>query len=256
MIPLRIVYKTAEYRDRIDISSKEIYANLPVEIPKTSLSAPKDVFKIYEQLISEGVTDVAHFCVSSGLSGTYEAMRVIAQQFESKLNIRLVNTRSLSYQEGFMALECARKLESGMDLDKAIKEVLHMRNHSLGAFIVQTLDYLRAGGRIGLVEGVVGKILQIKPVIYVNDQGVYQPLAKARGYRKALELMLKAFVERFGQKLVNIAVVHGAAEQEGHNLLVAIKGRLNIKEHSLMPVSPVLGVHTGPGLLGIIAYEV
>jgi len=256
MISLRIVYHAAEYRDRQDISSEKVYANLPTEIPKTSLPSLKDVSEIYEQLIREGVTDVVHFCVSSGLSGTYDAMRIMVQQFENKLNIRLVDTLSLSYQEGFMALECARKLEKGVDLDKAIEEVIHMRSHSLGAFIVQTLDYLRAGGRIGLVEGVVGKILQIKPVIYVNDQGVYQSLAKARGYKRALELMLKAFLDRFGQRLVNIAVVHGAAEQEGRDLLATIKGMLNVKEDSLMPVSPVLGVHTGPGLLGIIAYEV
>jgi len=256
MISLRIVYKTVEYRDRVDISSEDVYANLSTEIPKTSLPSPKDISEIYEQLICEGVTDVVHFCISSGLSGTCDAMRVIVQRYKNKLNIRLVDTRSLSYQEGFMALECARKLEVGMDLDKAIEEVLHMRDHSLGSFIVHTLDYLRAGGRIGLVEGVVGKILQIKPVIFVNDQGVYQSLAKARGYKRALELMLKAFIDRFGQKLVNIAVVHGAAEQEGRNLLSTVKGLLNVKEHLLMPVSPVLGVHTGPGLLGIIAYEV
>jgi len=256
MIPLRIVYKAAEYRDRVDISSDEVYAKLPVEIPKTSLPSQKDVSDVYEKLVRDGITDVAHFCVSSGLSGTYDAVRIMTQQFTDKLNIRFVDTRSLSYQEGFMVLECARKLEDGIELDQAIKEVLHMRDHSFGAFIVQTLEYLRKGGRIGLVEGAVGKILQIKPIIYVNDQGVYQTLAKARGYKQAVELMLKAFVERFGQKLVRITVVHGAAEQDGQNLLNKISGLLNIKEHSLRPVSPVLGVHTGPGLLGIIAYEV
>jgi len=256
MIPLRIVYKEKEYRDRVDISSDEIYANLPVEIPKTSLPAPSDVFDVYDKLLQEGVTDVVQFCVSSGLSGTCNALRIMTQQYEGKLNIRFVDTLSLSYQEGFMALECARKLENGVSLDRAIEEVSHMRNHSLGAFIVQTLDYLRAGGRIGLVEGVVGKILHIKPVIYVNDQGVYQTLAKARGYERALELMLKAFVDKFAQKLVSVVVVHGAAEQKGHEMLSKVKRLLNIKEYSLIPVSPVLGVHTGPGLLGIIAYEV
>jgi DegV family protein with EDD domain len=256
MIPLRIVYKSAEYRDRIDITSEQIYASLPTEIPKTSLPSPKDILQVYEQLVHEGITDVVHFCVSSGLSGTYEAMRIIVQQFKGKLNIRLIDTRSLSYQEGFLVLECARKLESGTDLDKAIEEVLHMRACSLGMFVVQTLDYLRAGGRIGLVEGVVGKILHIKPVIYVNDQGVYQSLAKVRGYKRALELMLKAFTERFGQKPVNIAVIYGADEQEGRALLILIKDLLNVKEHSLLSISPVLGVHTGPRLLGIVAYEV
>ncbi|HML46383.1 MAG TPA: DegV family protein [Clostridia bacterium] len=122
-------------------------------------------------------------------------------------------------------------------------------------FVIRTLEYLRKGGRIGLVEGVLGTMLQLKPVIFVNDDGIYQTLVKARGYANAIECMLREIAERFGRTRVKLAVVHGSAQPEAEGLMGRLQSALNVAESYILQVSPVLGAHTGPSLVGIIACE-
>lgn len=254
MIPLRIVYHDREYRDRREISPDQVYANLSVEIPKTSLPLPEDVSSVYDELVEQGYTDILHLTISSGLSGTYNMVRMLASEYEN-IRIQVLDTKSLSMQEGFMVLECARKLRETNDPDAALAHAASLRQKSAGMFVIRTLEYLRKGGRIGLVEGVLGTMLQLKPVIFVNDDGIYQTLVKARGYANAIESMLREIAERFGRTRVKLAVVHGSAQPEAEGLMGRLQSALNVAEAHILQVSPVLGAHTGPSLVGIIACE-
>ena len=112
--------------------------------------------------------------------------------------------------------------------------------NSLGMFVIRTLEYLRKGGRIGLVEGVLGTMLQLKPVIYVNGDGVYETLAKARGHANALETLVREVSTRFNKARVRLAVVHGQAAAEAEKLLERLKGLLDVEE-SFLVLSAVLG---------------
>lgn len=253
MISLRIVCQNAEYRDRVDLSEDQLYELLKTELPKTSLPLPEDVSSLYDRLQNEGVTDVVHMCISSGLSGTYSMVRVIAEDYSEKMNIRVVDTKTLSMGLGSMTLAVAEALEAGDTPDEAVLKAKAMRKGQLSMFVIRTLEYLRKGGRIGLVEGVVGNLLQIKPIIFVNDDGVYQTLTKARGYKSAVEAMAQEAVNRFGKSKIKLWVMHGQALDDAQALLSKLKGALNVSYADIRPVSPVLGVHTGPGLLGLIA---
>jgi DegV family protein with EDD domain len=196
MISLRIVCQNAEYRDRIDIQEDELYELLTRELPKTSLPLPEDVTSLYESLAQEGVTDVIHMSISSGLSGTFNMVRMITQDFESRMRVHMVDSRTLSMGLGMMVLAAARALEEGATPEEAIERAQAVRRNQLGMFVIRTLEFLRKGGRIGKVEGVVGSLLQIKPIIYVNDEGIYATLAKARGYKSAVDTMVSE-VKRF-----------------------------------------------------------
>ncbi len=253
MIPLRIVCQNAEYRDRVELSQEALYELLKTELPKTSLPLPEDVTDLYERLVAEGVTDVVHVCISSGLSGTYNMVRMIAQDFADRMNIRIIDSGTLSTGLGAMTLEVAQALESGQSPEAAVERAKFVRKSQLGMFVIRTLEYLRKGGRIGLVEGVVGSLLNIKPIIFINDDGVYQTLAKARGYKAAVDTMLQEAVRRFGKAKINLSVVHGQALEDAQALMEKLKQTLNIQYSWICPVSPVLAVHTGPGLLGIVA---
>jgi len=180
-------------------------------------------------------------------------VRMIAEDYKSKMNIRVVDSRTLSTGLGAMVLTVARALEAGDDPDTAVRKAQAVRASQLGMFVIRTLEYLRKGGRIGLVEGVVGNLLQIKPIVFVNDDGVYQTLAKARGYKAAVETMAQEAFKRFGKKRVDLSVVHGQALEDAQKLLDRLKETLNIATGFIRPVSPVLAIHTGPGLLGIVA---
>jgi DegV family protein with EDD domain len=146
-------------------------------------------------------------------------------------------------------------LEAGLSFEEAVERAKAVRKTQLGMFIIKTLEFLRKGGRIGLVEGAVGTILHIKPIIFINAKGVYQTLAKARGYANALDTMVREAAARFGKSSIRLSVVHGASALEAQKLLDRLKGVLNISDSFISSVSPALAVHTGPGLLGIVAHE-
>lgn len=254
MVSLRIICQNAEYKDRVDLSPDQIYDLMDKELPKTSLPLPEDLHALYDQLLKEGYTDVVHLCISSGLSGTWNMIRVLAEDYKGRLNIRVVDSKTLSTGLGQMALAASRAVEEGATADQAVLAAKKVRSSQLGMFVIRTLEYLRKGGRIGLVEGVVGNLLQIKPIIFVNNEGIYETLAKARGYKAAVETMIQEIVKRFGKKTVHLSIVHGQAPEEAQNLLERLKQALNVATNMIAPVSPVLAIHTGRGLLGIIAY--
>ena len=253
MISLRIVCQNAEYRDRTEISQDQLYEILKTELPKTSLPLPEDVSNLYDSLLAQGVTDVVHVSISSGLSGTYNMVRMIAEDYQGKMNIRVVDSGTLSTGLGAMVMAVVESLEAGDDPDTAVAKAKALRKSQLAMFVIRTLEYLRKGGRIGLVEGVVGNLLQIKPIIFVNDDGVYQTLTKARGYKAAMDAMIQETVKKFGKAKINLSVVHGQALDEAQALMDKLKQTLNITTSVIRPVSPVLAIHTGPGLLGIVA---
>ena len=252
-IPLRVVCQNAEYRDRLDITEDELYAIMARELPKSSLPLPEDVAALYDKLIDEGYTDALHIAISAGLSGTYNMVRMVAQDYEGRLNVRVLDSRTLSTGLGMQALEAAKALREGATLEQASERAQHIRQSQLGMFVIRTLDYLRKGGRIGLVEGVVGHLLQIKPVIFVNDEGIYQTLTKARGYKSAVDAMVQELGRKFGQQKISLSVVHGHAPEEARALLERLKSTFNIVSSFVSSVSPVLAIHTGEGLLGIVA---
>lgn len=251
VVSLRVATSQGEFRDRVEISQEQLYALLEREAPKTSLPLPEDVTALYRQLREEGATRVLHLCMSGSLSGTYNMIDLLSKETEGLL-VDVFDTRTLSCGLGLLVLEAAECLSQGMPVEEVLQRLTKLRKHQLGAFVIRTLEFLRKGGRIGLVEGVVGSILKIKPVIYVNDDGVYQTLAKARGFSNAVNLMQEEFFKRYQGRRVRVAIVHGNAAEEAAALLESFRQHLDIVDGFVSPVSPALAIHTGPGLLGAI----
>lgn len=251
LVSLRVATTQGEFRDRVEIDSTRVYELLKTELPKTSLPLPEDVSALYRQLRDEGADRILHICMSGNLSGTYNMVSILADEAED-LHIDVVDAQTLSCGVGLLVLEAAECLERGMQVEDVILRLKELRKHQLGAFVIRTLEYLRKGGRIGLVEGVVGSLLQIKPVIYVNDDGIYSPLVKARGFAKALSAMQDEFFKRYQGRKVRVAIVHGAAYEDAKALLETFRQKLDVVSDMIAPVSPALAIHTGPGLLGAI----
>ena len=251
LVSLRVVTSQGEYRDRTEINSDQVYEIMKADLPKTSLPLPEDVTALYRQLKVEGADRILHICMSGSLSGTYNMVSILADETDD-LHVDVVDAQTLSCGTGLLVLEAAECLEKGMAVEDVIARLRMLRKHQLGAFVIRTLEYLRKGGRIGLVEGVVGSLLQIKPVIYVNDDGVYATLVKARGFAKALSAMQDEFFKRYQGRKVRVAIVHGAAFEDARALLETFRQKLDVVSDLIAPVSPALAIHTGPGLLGAI----
>lgn len=254
VVPMRIVYETREYRDRMDITAEKVYELLEQEVPKTSLPLTADVMEILDGLIAGGYTDVVYLSISAGLSGSYNLIRLLIEQYTG-FNIEVVDTCTLSMGLGFLVLEAAREAIRTCDPKAVVAKINRIRARMETFFVIKTLEYLRKGGRIGKVEGTLGTLLDIKPIIGVGLDGIYHTLAKARGFKSSVQKMLSMVQQEYGGKKINVAIVHGSSLPEANALLAEVRKFATVCESVVTQVGPALGIHTGPGLLGIIAYE-
>ena len=254
VVPLRILYRDAEYRDGVDINTEEVYERLPEEVPTTSLPRPEDVLALLNTMKEEGYTHVICIHLSSGLSGTAQMMRIVAEQIDG-LKIKVIDSKSISMGLGLMVLEAARAIQSKMSFDAICSHVQSLRNRLSVYFVLGTLEYLKKGGRIGKVSATIGELLHIKPIITVSKEGIYTTYAKVRGQKQALDRMLQVAKEHISNAASYIAVCYGGAQEEAINFVNQIKDLPNVKELILSTVSPVIGVHTGPGTLGFAVLQ-
>jgi DegV family protein with EDD domain len=250
--PLSIIYKDAEYRDSIDIQPADVLERFSQEIPSTSLPSPSSIAEAFRQIKADGFEKVVAVTISSGLSGTFEAIRSFGPAPEG-LETRYIDTKNIGIGSGFSAIRAGELIEQGLTFDEVCRGAEEAARHTKLYFCVSTLEYLVKGGRIGLVAGMVGSILDLKPVISCNADGIYDTVAKARGRKKSLKLALdKAIEAAAGAKEYNIAVVHAAAKEEADELLAALKAALPDFRYEVDgDLTPALVVHTGPGLIGI-----
>lgn len=256
ILPLLVVYKDKTYKDRIEIKPQEVYDSLEKEIPKTSLPSIGDVRSIFDRFKSEKYTHVIVITVSSGLSGTYGMLNMVCKEY-TDMKIKLIDSKSLSMGLGFVVYETAKAIKNGKSFDEACETAEYVKNKNELFFVIKTLKYLKAGGRIGKVEANLGEILNIKPIISINEEGEYYSYAKVLGWHKAVKKLLDTFKEKAENKKINVAVMNGGDQEEAKDLLNRVKEmRVNINEIFTGQISPSLVVHTGPGLLGLTFYEV
>lgn len=251
MIPLQIIYKDQVYTDKIDITPEEVYERLPQEIPSTSLPDGETITKIFEKIKADGYEKVLAVTISSGLSGTYNVIRLIGEQFEG-LETYVLDTKNIGIVSGLQAIDAAKMLEADMGWEEIKATLLEKVPKTKIFFNVATLEYLQKGGRIGLVASILGNALKLNPIISCNGEGVYYTVAKARGRKKSLEKTFELIKQFVGNhQKINIAVAHGQAQEEAEAFLEKLKEQFpNAENIYFGTISPALVVHTGPGLLG------
>lgn len=251
-IPLVINYKDRSYKDRVDITPQEVYDSLRQEIPKTSLPLRSDIDAMLDQIKADGYDHIIASIISSGLSGTYQSMRLIAEDRDD-LTIEVIDTLNIGIGSGFVAIYAAELLEQGLDFDTVVAKTRAAVPKSDVFFGLETLEYLMKGGRIGKVSGILGSALKIKPIISCNPDGIYDTIAKVRGRKQSINKMMELMREKIGShKNYYLALCHGDALDEMLMMKEEIRELIaNAKVYSEGQISPVLGVHTGPGLLGI-----
>lgn len=253
VVPLIVNYNNKSYRDGVDIDINEICDRLKEEIPTTSLPSIDDIRDTFDKVIADGYDKVVVVTISSGLSGTYNAMRIASQYYEDRLETFLVDTKNIDIGAGFTAIRVGELIESGCSFDEIKSKIFDVISNTKVYFCVKTLEYLRKGGRIGLVASVVGTALDLKPVMSCNEEGVYYVVSKARGRKKSLKKALDEAVE-YAKKYdeYNIAVVNVQSKDEAKKIENSIKEVFpKVNKIFIGAISPALAVHTGPGLIGI-----
>lgn len=254
VLRLKIIYKDKEYLDGGTISSEEVYKNLEFEVPSTSTPVMSEAEELFNQLENEGYTHVIAIHIGSKLSGTFNMVNLVLKK-HPKLQSYVFDSKALSLGAGSLVIACGEMIEQGKSFKDITEQLPAMQKKVSVFFVVDTLKYLIKGGRIGRVSGVLGSILKIKPIISIDTDGVYYTFEKARGKKQAVRRLVSIAEETLRNTKAKIWVMHGDALQEGKELFERFKPLTNITKLNFGSIGPVLGVHTGPGLVGFVMVQ-
>lgn len=256
VLPFRIIYKDREYKDRIDITPKEVYENLYKEIPTSSLPSMEDIDNLFIKLKKEGYTHAIAVVLSSGLSGIYNAVKLVSEN-HPEINTYVYDSKSISAGEAVFVEKCIDMINKNEKFSNIIKEMDKLRKRCHLFFMVDTLEYLKRGGRIGKISGAIGELLNIKPIISIDkNDGKYYTVNKARGKKQSINKLIDEIKKILKNNRACIYMGHGNGLENCKNVYENIKKLNNIlKVQFIGEISPVSGVHSGPGLVGIVVVE-
>lgn len=255
VIPLRICFSDKEFLDGVNIRSDEIYPLMEKEIPKSSLPYRDDIVAAFEQAKSEGYTEAIYIGVSSRLSGTFNSVRLVANEFDG-LNIHCFDSKTLSCAQNMLILAAIAAIKTTDNVQEILNKLQEIRKKMVAMFCVRDLTYLIKGGRIGKVAGTVGNLLKLCPVIKVNDDGIYETASKTIGFNRAIDMLINEFKSRFANVEIAISLTYSSNKEIAEKVKSEIKKHCNVKSCEMNPVTAVLGVHTGPDMAGIAVYEI
>ena len=255
ILPFRIIYKDREYKDKYEITPKEVYDNFEKEIPTSSLPLAQDMEELYDELEKEGYTHAIAITLSSGLSGISNALRLVSENHDN-IESFVYNSKTISWGEGILVKKCAELIEQGKDFNY-IKNILpELRKKVKLFFVVGTLEYLRKGGRIGRISGTIGDLLNLKPIVAVDDEGRYFTHSKVRGRKQSLNKMVNIVKEIVNDKEHDIIVLNGCSDEDCQYMIDQFEKIDNVSSVNYGgDISPVSGVHSGPGLVGVVLVE-
>jgi DegV family protein with EDD domain len=255
--PLNIHFGEEVLKDGVDIWSEEFYHRLKNDplLPNTSQPSPGEFIEVYKKCARPGETIIS-LHISSEMSGTVGAARVAAEMLGAEYRIIIVDSRSVTMGLGLIVLQAARMAEKGAPLESILAEIRRNVESIRINFTVGSLEYLHRTGRIGKAGAFLGSLLSVKPLLMVKD-GAIAPLEKIRGnFGKVAEQMIDDLVTRFGDQALIISIVHGESHENAVILRKMAEERLRVAESFTAVAGPIVGTHTGPSLIGIIALPV
>jgi DegV family protein with EDD domain len=255
------IYRGREVlRDLMTIQREAFYKWLPTAevLPQTASPGPGDYLELYERLAKEeGVREIASIHMTSRGSGAFQAAQAaksIIGETIPGLIIEVIDTLNVSMCHGWMVIEAARAALEGRCLSDIVELVRGMIPITRMIQTADTLKYLYVGGRIGRAKHLVGSLLNIKPLIGMED-GVIVPLGTARSRSRAYQIMVEKVEAAAGYMgKIKIAYMHAAAREEAEKIKALVEEKLTVVESFIAELSPALGVHTGPGTAGLCYY--
>jgi DegV family protein with EDD domain len=254
IIPLWVHSEEQSYRDGVDLMPNQFYpllAQAP-DLPTTSQPSAGEFLELYRELAREAEAIVSVH-ISTELSGTV-ASALAARQMFHDVPVHVVDSRSTSMGLGLNALAAARAAAEGQNGEQVAAVAERLVPWTSVLFVVDTLEYLRKGGRIGGASALAGSLIRIKPILHIHE-GRIDALDKVRTRRKALDRLMGIVAERVGGAgPIHVAVVHAAAPAEAEALWDRLAHTFDLAELHLAEISPAIGTHVGPGTVGVAFY--
>ena len=256
LVSLNVIINGVSSRE-VDIENEVFYEEIKnsKEIPKSSQPIPEEMLNTFREIVEDGDSIVGIF-LSSKMSGTYSNANIIKDMILGDYpdaEIHILDSKTNCMQMGFAVIEAARTASEGKSINEVINAANHVINNSRFLFTPETLEYLKKGGRIGGAAALFGNVLQIKPILTVVN-GETSVFKKVRTRKKAIEEIVKTVLEEIESKgLGDIVVHHINCQEDGLKLAKALENKLG-KKVEIQSIGPVIGVHVGPGSIGIAYY--
>ncbi len=249
--PLFIQFPEGEVNSA-DISADAFYDRLEAmrpQIPTTAMPSTGLFAELYRK-VSKAGEKILSIHISSGLSGTINAAREGGEQAKPEADVSFWDTLTLSGGERFQVLAAALADKAGWGWHAIQERLEKIREKTEVIYTLDTLEYLARGGRIGRVKAIAGALLNLKPVIRVDTDGKYSTVKTERTIGRSISAIAEHLYEKYAHTPVWVTVLHGRFAEKADALTGELKQKLNIAKLEVMRISPVLGVHTGPGIVG------
>lgn len=256
--PVKVIRSTLlldgkEYEDYVDIKAEDFYklviANPNIDI-RTSQTSTGRISEVYNELKETGVTDIIVITVSSKLSGTFQGA-ILAKELVDDINVYVVDSKSVSQGEVFLVEKAIELINKGVEAEDIYKKLNELRDNLKIYVLVDTLKYLVKNGRLSATSGFLGTMLKIKPLLVVNEEGSLVPFEKIRTTSKARERLFEIVTEEIKDKDVSVYIAYTSNKEEAIEFASRLKEQNNIKVE-VVPLTPVVGAHAGPGTMGVI----
>ncbi len=249
-----LIFGDEVYLNKVDMSEAEFYQrllNLPkgAPLPTTAQPSPGQFLQAVRQAKAAGATSAIITTVTAKLSGTYNSA-IQAAQMETEIPVTVWDTTGISLGAGWQTIRAAELVQAGASHDEIMAALAHSRDHITTVFTVDTLKYLAASGRLSSAQAMMGALLNIKPMLMVDD-GILKPVGRERGRRSAKAALIDLALARVGDQPVRVAVAHTNVLEEAHAFEPQVRAALNVQELLIVELGPVLAALAGPGVMAL-----
>ena len=255
VIPLSVVFGKNVLRDGIEITREEFWRRLPTSdpLPTTSQAIPADYIGLLKQFTAAG-DEVIIITLSAKLSGTYNSA-VIAAESQVGWPVSVIDSQSISIGLGLMVQQALALVDAGASRAEIVAKLTRMASEIRVIFVLETLEYLQRGGRIGKAQAFVGTLLKFKPLLAIVN-GEVVPVARVRSRTKALQAVQETLLAQVGQRgpQVRLALTQAVASEEAQVVGDLLAASFETARPFIADLGPVIGVHVGPGTVGVAVY--
>lgn len=258
ILRVHVLYGGKDYKEGLDLDPVAFYQYLQTledpkkNLPSTAMPDTEDIMSVFEKAINDGYDEAIVYAISSYLGGTYNKICLVAKEFENRLKIHVVDTKTTGFNEGFLAIKAAEFANKGMSSEQILKETKWIMDHHLFIGVDGKLDYLIYNGRLKGGKALMGQILNFCPVLTFNKDGECLALESVRTQKKALARTCELLKEKIGNRSPEDYVLwHAYTGPDLIETLKEIETKFDIHtNHESVIMSPVIGSHNGPWLAG------